>query len=291
MMVLKLQLFLLLLAADQPARNLAVEVFPPKPAQGQMLVIQVKGAEPGDRVSGEFAGRKLRFFIDDRGRVRAITAVSWKQEPGEASLVVTVQPSRGDPIIVGVAVPVLEYRFEEQELKVNPKYVRPPKEVRARIRRERAAMKSIWRAPPSARKWRGSFVWPRKDEICSTFGAKRMFNKKLKSRHFGVDIDGKTGDPVVAIGAGRVVMVSDRYYAGGTVVIDHGLRMFSLYFHLSEFLVEVGDSVEKGQLIGKVGRSGRVTGPHLHLGTRVEGLSFDPLSLLEFDFEEGEARP
>jgi murein DD-endopeptidase MepM/ murein hydrolase activator NlpD len=152
-------------------------------------------------------------------------------------------------------------------------------------------MKSIWRALPSKRKWRGSFVWPRKDEICSTFGARRMFNDKLKSRHFGVDIDGKTGDPVLAIGAGRVVMVSDRYYAGGTVVIDHGLRLFSLYFHLSEFQVEVGDMVEKGQLIGKVGRSGRVTGPHLHLGIRVEGLSFDPLSLLEFDFDEGGAQP
>jgi murein DD-endopeptidase MepM/ murein hydrolase activator NlpD len=86
-------------------------------------------------------------------------------------------------------------------------------------------------------------------------------------------------------------MVSDRYYAGGTVVIDHGLRLFSLYFHLSEFQVEVGDMVEKGQLIGKVGRSGRVTGPHLHLGIRVEGLSFDPLSLLEFDFDEGGAQP
>ena len=291
MMVVKLLLPLLLLTTDQPARDLAVRVFPPRPAQGQLVVIQVEGAEPGDRVSGEFAGRKLRFFIDGQGRVRALSAVSWKQKPGEVSLVVTVQPPRGDPVIQGVAVPVLEYQFEEQELKVNPKYVRPPKDVRARIKRERAAMRSIWRALPSRRKWSGSFVWPRKDEICSTFGAKRMFNRKLKSRHFGVDIDGKTGDPVVAIGAGRVVMVSDRYYAGGTVVIDHGLRLYSLYFHLSEFLVEVGDAVEKGQLIGKVGRSGRVTGPHLHLGTRVEGLSFDPLSLLGFDFAGGEARP
>jgi murein DD-endopeptidase MepM/ murein hydrolase activator NlpD len=85
-----------------------------------------------------------------------------------------------------------------------------------------------------------------------------------------------------------VVLVADHYYSGGTVIIDHGLRLFSLYFHLSEFLVETGDRVKKGQLIGKVGRSGRVTGPHLHLGTRVEGLSFDPLSLLEFDFDNGE---
>jgi hypothetical protein len=287
MMVIKLLLPLFLLAADQPARLLSVKVFPPRPAQGKFLLVQVEGAEPGDRVSGEFAGRKLRFFIDGKGRVRALCAVSWKQKPGDASLVVTVQPPRGDPIIQGVAVPVSGFQFEEQELKVSRKYVRPPQEVRARIRRERASMKSIWRAQPTKRKWRGSFVWPRKDEICSTFGAKRMFNQKLKSRHFGVDIDGKTGDPVVAMGAGRVVMVEDRYYAGGTVVIDHGLRFYSLYFHLSEFLVEVGDMVDKGQLIGKVGRSGRVTGPHLHLGTRIEGLSFDPLSLLEFDLEEG----
>ena len=291
MMVIKLLLPLFLLATDQPARDLAVKVFPPRPAQGQLVVVQVEGAEPGDRVSGVFAERKLRFFIDEQRRVRALSAVSWKQAPGDASLVVTVQPPQGDPVIQGVAVPVLKYGFEEQELKVSPKYVRPPKNVRARIKRERAAMKSIWRALPSKRKWRGSFVWPRKDEICSTFGARRMFNRELKSRHFGVDIDGKTGDPVVAIAAGRVVMVSERYYAGGTVVIDHGLRLYSLYFHLSEFLVKNGDTVEKGQLIGKVGRSGRVTGPHLHLGTRVEGLSFDPLSLLEFEFEAGGAQP
>jgi murein DD-endopeptidase MepM/ murein hydrolase activator NlpD len=286
-----LKLLLLLLATDRPARDLAVKLFPPRPAQGQLVVVQVEGAEPGDRVSGIFAGRKLRFFIDERVRVRAVSAVSWKQKPGDASLVVTVQPPKGDPIIQGVAVLVLGRRFEEQKLSVDPKYVRPPKSVRARLKRERAAMRRIWRAQPSERQWRGSFVWPRKDEICSTFGARRMFNHKLESRHFGVDIDGKTGDPVRAVGAGRVVMVADRYYAGGTVVIDHGLRLFSLYFHLSELLVKTGDPVEKGRLIGKVGKSGRVTGPHLHLGTRIEGLSFDPLSLLEFDFEGGAARP
>lgn len=290
-MLARLLLSLLLLLTDQPSRGLVVKVFPPRPAQGQLVVVQVEGAEPGDLVSGVLAGRKLRFYIDDRGRVRALSAVSWKQEPGDMPLVVTVQPPGGDPIIQGVSVPVLAHRFEEQQLSVDPRYVRPPRSVRARLGRERAAIKSIWRAPPTKRKWRGSFVWPRKDKICSTFGAKRMFNNRLKSRHFGVDIDGKTGDPVRAIGAGRVVMVSDRYYAGGTVVIDHGLRLFSLYFHLSEYSVETGEMVQKGQLIGKVGRSGRVTGPHLHLGIRVEGLSFDPLSLLEFDFDDREAQP
>jgi murein DD-endopeptidase MepM/ murein hydrolase activator NlpD len=291
MTVFKLLIPLLLLATEQPARDLAVRVFPPRPAQGRLVVVQVEGARPGDRVSGVFAGRKLRFFIDEQGRVRALSAVAWKQPPGDASLVVTLEPPQGDAIIQGVAVPVLPGKFETQELSVDSKYVRPPRNERARIRSERAALKIVWRAPPTQRKWRGSFVWPCQGEISSPFGARRMFNRKLKSRHFGVDIDQKTGDPVRAVGAGRVVMVAERYYSGGTVIVDHGLRLFSLYFHLSEFLVNTGDMVERGQLIGKVGGSGRATGPHLHLGTRVEGLSFDPLSLLEFDLGEGEARP
>ena len=110
------------------------------------------------------------------------------------------------------------------------------------------------------------------------------------STNLGLDIDGRSGSPVRAIGAGRVVMVVERYYSGGTVVIDHGLRLFSLYYHLSAMGVRPGQGVERGQRIGKVGRSGRVTGPHLHLSTKVEGEHCDPLSLFGFDFDESEAR-
>ena len=119
---------------------------------------------------------------------------------------------------------------------------------------------------------------------------KTNFYTQLKAhgKAVGLPSDGDMGNSEVghnAIGAGRVVMVADRYYAGRTVVIDHGLRLFSLYIHLSEELVREGQSVRKGQLIGRVGRTGRVTGPHLHLGTKVEGVTFDPVSLLDFDFE------
>jgi murein DD-endopeptidase MepM/ murein hydrolase activator NlpD len=258
-----------------------------------MVLVQVEGTRPGDRVEGSLGERKLRFYLDKRKRVRAISAIALSQAPGGLSLTVTVTPKQGDPIIAGIPVPVRPGEFEEQELSVDPKYVKPPKRVKARIRRERKAMKRLWARKPTRRKWRGNFVWPRKDVICSAFGLKRMFNGELQSRHYGVDIDGRTGSPIRAIGAGRVVMVSNRYYAGGTVVIDHGLKLFSLYFHMSEFSVKTGEQVKKGQLIGKVGRTGRVTGPHVHLSTKIEGLSFDPLSLLEFDFpaDVGEKQP
>ena len=121
----------------------------------------------------------------------------------------------------------------------------------------------------------------------SRFGLRRTFNGKLQSRHLGLDIDGSLGRPVRAIGAGRVVLVAQRYYSGLTVVIDHGLRLFSMYYHLSAAEVEPGQRVSKGQRIGRVGRSGRVTGPHLHLSFKVEGENIDPLSLFGFDFDAG----
>ena len=266
-------------------RRITVEVEPPRPVQGQLLVVEVHGAKGGDRLSGRFGDRKLRFFIDRRGRVRALAAVELEAEPGPAEIEVQVLPKDGAVITETAQVQVKAGKFDEQELRVKRKYVEPPKKYAERIARERVEMEQLWEAPPTARKWRGSFVWPRRDEITSSFGLRRVFNGETQTRHRGLDIDGPTGGSVKAIGAGRVVMVADRYYAGRTVVIDHGLRLFSLYIHLSEELVREGQSVRKGQLIGRVGRTGRVTGPHLHLGTKIEGVTFDPVSLLDFDFE------
>ncbi len=258
---------------------LSVIVLPEHPTQGQLVVIEVRGANPGDRVSGTFQDRKLRFFVDGQGRVRALAAVPLECEPGKVPVEIRVQPAEGDPLVHGTAIEVQAGEFGEQLLRVNPRFVKPPKKYLERIKRERAEIEEIQSAPPTARKWSGSFVWPRKDKICSEFGLRRVFNGELQSRHLGLDIDGRTGSPVRAIGAGRVVMVTNRYYSGGTVVIDHGLRLFSMYFHLSAFSVEKGRRVSKGQLIGKVGRSGRATGPHLHITTKVEDVAFDPLDL------------
>jgi len=279
-------LAILLLQAGPAPRDIGLSVLPQNPVQGQLLIIEVSGALPGDTVKGTFGKRKLRFYLDKLSRVRALTSVELSQRPGQVSLTIEVVLPDGEKVIKGLAVQVRAGEFDEINLRVDPKFVKPPKRVQARIKRERQAIQQLWQRKATWRKWSGSFVWPRKDQICSRFGVKRMFNKKQKSRHYGVDIDGKVGGHIRAIGAGRVIMKSDRFYAGQTLIIDHGLKLYSLYFHLSGFLVSEGDLVDKGQLIGKVGRTGRVTGPHLHLSTKIEDVNFDPLSLLEADLSE-----
>lgn len=276
--------------AEPTQRKIQVLVHPEQPAQGELLVVEVGGGRAGDRISGRFQGRSLRFFVDRRGRVRALACAELQSEPGPTPLVIGLEPRQGAPISIERQVAIRAGTFDEQPLRVNPRFVEPPEVVRARIERERAEFKALFEAQPSERKWRGSFAWPRRDTITSRFGLRRTFNGQLESRHLGLDIDGRSGSPVRAIGAGRVVLVAERYYSGGTVVIDHGLRLFSLYYHLSAMGVRPGQRVERGQRIGQVGRSGRVTGPHLHLSTKVEGEHCDPLSLFGFDFDESEAR-
>ncbi|HOX42837.1 MAG TPA: M23 family metallopeptidase [Myxococcota bacterium] len=269
------------------AAGLGLTVSPSEPVQGAAFVVEVRGAEPEDEVQGTFLGRDLRFFVDGRGRVRALAAVPLGRRPGPAGLKVRVRPAGEGWTRLSAPVQVGAGKFERQTIRVNPKYVSPPARERKRIRREAAEMARLWAAPPGPRLWRGGFLWPRKDVLGSGFGTRRLFNGRLASRHYGVDIDGRLGDPVAAIGAGTVVMAApDRYYSGGTLVVDHGLRLFSMYFHLSELLVEAGARVERGQILGKVGSSGRSTGPHLHLSVKLEGVTFDPHSLLALELEE-----
>ena len=112
-----------------------------------------------------------------------------------------------------------------------------------------------------------------------------MFNGKQKSQHYGMDLDGSTGDPIYAANDGEVVMVRDCFGSGNTVVLHHGARLFTAYFHMSKFETKPGAKVKRGQLIGLVGKTGRVTGPHLHFGAKIDGKWVNPLSVLALDFQ------
>ena len=121
---------------------------------------------------------------------------------------------------------------------------------------------------------------PVPDEANSAFGTRSILNGEPRSPHGGADFISPTGTPIKAPNAGRVVLAEDLYYTGNTVVLDHGLTLFSLFAHLSESNVKVGDTVAAGDVVGKVGATGRVTGPHLHWTVRINGARIDPLSLL-----------
>jgi murein DD-endopeptidase MepM/ murein hydrolase activator NlpD len=117
--------------------------------------------------------------------------------------------------------------------------------------------------------------------ITSEYGSARTYNGTLKSYHGGVDFRARTPLSILAANDGIVVLAKERYYAGGTVIIDHGEGLYSCYFHLSRFDVNVGDQVKQGQSIGLTGATGRITGPHLHFGIMAHAHQTDPLYLIE----------
>jgi murein DD-endopeptidase MepM/ murein hydrolase activator NlpD len=171
-------------------------------------------------------------------------------------------------------------RFPTRTLKVDPNLVNPPPEEMERIAREARELRRLWDAPPSAKLWTGPFVRPVPDEANSSFGTRSIYNGQARSPHGGTDFLSPTGRPIKAPNAGRVALAGSLYFTGGTVVIDHGLGVFSLFAHLSAVGVREGDIVKTGDVIGAVGATGRVTGPHLHWTARVGGARVDPLSLL-----------
>jgi hypothetical protein len=175
---------------------------------------------------------------------------------------------------------VLSKKFPTRRITVESKYVSPPQEELDRIRRESKKVAGIFSKSTRERFWDGPFSRPVPGETISGFGKRSIVNGSPRSPHSGTDFRAGRGTPIMAPNAGKVVLVQDLYFAGGTVVIDHGLGLYSYFAHLSKFHVAEGDYVEKGEVVGEVGATGRVTGPHLHWTVRLAGARVDPLSLM-----------
>ena len=127
------------------------------------------------------------------------------------------------------------------------------------------------------------FSHPTDTETSTLFGVKRIMNEVKTSVHRGMDFRGKTGTPVKAINSGTVVLTEDLFYGGNTLIVDHGMGLYSVYMHMSKFETKKGNQVSKGDVIGLIGSSGRVTGPHLHMSVKLNGISVNPESLFDLD--------
>jgi len=255
--------------------------WPRSPLQGSLVRLVVR-PPPGDSVTavyGELAGEPLHFerFTDGFG---ALGAVPFSvRDSAAARVVIERADSTGDTVIA--ALPVARRRVPRERLSVAPEFAEPPDSLTERIRLEQELVQGVrQRAHDTPRLWRVPFVRPRASAVTSVFGVARMFNNVLRSRHWGVDFAGQLGAPVRAANRGVVALVADLYYSGTTVLVDHGAGLVTGYFHLSRVLVVPGDTVEVGQLIGRVGSSGRVTRSHLHWFAAYGGITVDPLDLV-----------
>jgi murein DD-endopeptidase MepM/ murein hydrolase activator NlpD len=182
-------------------------------------------------------------------------------------------------------ISVKDKQFPVKKLWVKEEFVTPPQSVMKRIREESELTRAIYDIYSPEWRVQGRFILPVKGKIFPNFGERRFFNNKPRSQHSGIDIASPQGTPVKASNSGRVVLAIHLYFSGKTVIIDHGLGVFSIYCHFSEIIVSSGNEVEKGEDIGKIGSTGRVTGPHLHWSVKIRGSRVDPNALMSLDFE------
>ncbi len=253
--------------------------------QGSLVLLGVRPsvADSVTRIEGELAGEPLHFEVVG-DEFRALGAVPLEAQDSVAARVV-IERAGGASDTVIAPLRVRRRRAPRERLHAAPEFVQPPESLSERIRTERELVEEIRRrAHDTPRLWREPFMRPRSSAVTGTFGVVRIFNGVVRSRHLGVDFAGKLGAPVLAANRGVVAYVGDLYFSGTTVFIDHGAGLVTGYLHLSSTLVTPGDTVARGQLIGRVGASGRVTGPHLHWLADYGKLTIDPLDLVNLDF-------
>ncbi|HSR40877.1 MAG TPA: M23 family metallopeptidase, partial [Longimicrobiales bacterium] len=239
--------------APEPGRQAPELAWKPeRPRQGQLFLVRVGGLEERAEVGGEVAGEPLHFVsLSDGSRV-SLAPVPVDVE-GSLRLEVSVERPDGRRESLGASVPVAPGGFVHERLTVAPRFGSPPDSAdRARLARDRELARQVSlqarRTPPL---WSDTVIVPRDDRVTSGFGSGRVFNGQVSSRHMGLDLDGETGDPVVAATRGVVALVDSFLLAGNVVYLNHGGGLVSGYFHLSEALVSQGDTVEAGTPVGR----------------------------------------
>jgi len=252
------------------------------------LLVRPNGTD--SLAGGEAGGEPIHFEPSAAGEYRAIAAAP--VESGDSLRVSLYLAREGGVDTVPGAVAVRQAGYPREVLAVAPKFAKPDSVAAARIRRENARSRQVSLASRKhPRLWQGPFRLPRTTRITSAFGTARVYNGEVRSRHLGTDFAGGVGTPVLAAGRGVVAMVANFYLAGKAVYIDHGEGLVTAYFHLSRADVAEGDTVASGRRIGAVGRSGRVTGPHLHWVARFGRIAVDPMSLLRLEKTETPISP
>jgi murein DD-endopeptidase MepM/ murein hydrolase activator NlpD len=269
----------------------ACAVPPPPPAL--TVASRARGVHPGEviilTITADAPLTAVRARAFDRALPPVRVGESWRVLVGidldvaPGSYVVSIEADSATGLATAThELPVTGKEFRTRKLTVDPDFVNPPASAAARIEEESTLINAIWAAPPTEPSTPDLvFKAPVPHRANSAFGTRSIFNGEPRGAHSGADFLSPTGTPVRAPAPGTIVLARDLYYSGGSVVIDHGLGLFSFFAHFSATTAKVGDVVNTGDIVGRVGATGRVTGPHLHWTARLNGARVDPLALLE----------
>lgn len=250
--------------------------------QGEIVQLTLSLKEPVDSAVGKFLNQEIYFYETADRQYAALIGIDFDQEPGSRSMEVTWKKgaaSGTETYLIDVREASFSTETESLTLPKGMVDLDPP--TLARVEKEQKRQKEIFDAGIPHKLWEGRFISPVQGRAAGTFGLRRLMNGQVRNRHTGEDIKAPEGTTVLASNTGKVILVGDFYFNGRAVFIDHGLGLFSMYFHLLNTTVKEGETVKKGDPIGAVGRSGRATGPHLHWGVRLNGARVNPFSLVE----------
>lgn len=257
---------------------------------GEVLSITISGTAAADAPRVRVFGRTIPVFGIGDSAWRALAGIDLDVTPGSYVVDLETGPA-AQPVHTTRQVVVRRKVFQTRRLRVPEGYVNPPPEVEARIASDAARLTGLFGDASTPRLWHGAFTRPVDDPANSAFGSRSILNGQPRSPHGGTDFLSAAGTLVHAPNAGRVVLVDDLYYTGQTIVIDHGQGLISLFAHLSATSVAPGATVAAGDVIGRVGSTGRVTGPHLHWTVRLGTARVDPLSLLAIADDAADPEP
>ncbi len=254
------------------ALGLNADLFPSEVNPGDVFIIRISGAgvSPDALMDGN------RFYFSECGEDCFITVGAVKLDARHGRHAITLKSGKDKKTlwltVKRVSFPVVRFTLPPDKVFLSPQDLK-------RVEEEEKRLSVIWKTI-TPRLWDGAFVLPLENEILTSFGTKRIINKKKVSIHKGIDMRGKEGTEVRASNTGKIVFMEELFFGGNTIAIDHGMGIYTIYMHLSGFNVKPGDTVLKGDVIGFVGSTGRATGPHLHYGLKVSGITANPVSIL-----------
>jgi murein DD-endopeptidase MepM/ murein hydrolase activator NlpD len=261
-------------------RGVKVSWQPSQPRIADVAILRVEGPAEGAVLDGTVGGRPLSFFRDTSGYA-ALVGFDMELTAGRLPWRIEIREPAGAVRSLAGVVPVGRREFDVQRLTLPTPMVDLDPETERRAVTEAETLRKLYRTLTPERFWRGRFQRPvAGDEAGSGFGSRRVINGHPRAPHGGTDYAAPRGTPVVSVNDGRVALVADYFFQGRFVVLDHGLGLYTLYFHLDETRVEIGQRVARGQVLGAVGSTGRATGPHLHFGVQLGAARIDPERLL-----------
>ncbi len=265
-------LFVFLFISNQVSHALPQQALIP----GGIALLQLPNYKQDSKVY--FNSQRIAVFPYKNTWV-ALAGIGLSTKPGDYEFSI----KRADGLSVNTKVTVKYKKYDEQHITIkNKRKVNPNKKDLERITteslRKKKAKKQYSENTPNV-----DFIWPVTGRISGIFGLRRFFNKQERRPHSGLDIAAKEGTLIQAVANGTVIDAGDFFFSGNMVYLDHGQGIISLYAHMSEISVKPGDAVKQGEIIGKVGQTGRSTGPHLHFAVFANRMLIDPIFMLPVD--------